>query len=42
MLTDLYDFARCCSGESNGIAVSNIKADAALDFIKTTKDILPR
>lgn len=41
MLTDLYGFPRFCSSEPNGIAVSNIKADAALNFIKTIKDILP-
>lgn len=41
MLTDLYGFPRFCSSKPNCITVSNIKADAALDFIKTAKDILP-
>lgn len=42
MLTDLYGFPRFCSSEPNGIAVSHIEADAALDCVKTAKDILPR
>ena len=42
MLTDLYGFPGFCSSESNCIAVRHIEADAALDFIKTAKDILPR
>lgn len=42
MLTDLYGFPWFCSSKPNCIAVRNIKADAALDCIKTTKDILPR
>lgn len=42
MLTDLYSFPGFCSSEPNCIAVSHIEADAALDFIKTAKDLLPR